>query len=156
MKQRRAFLALGSNLGDRVAHLRLAVDNCPDIVRWSPVYETEPVGGPDNQGPYLNMTVELLTDRSGRELLEVCRMLEKKADRLRRVHWGPRTLDVDVLWIDGETVDDDDLAVPHRRMFERPFVLAPLSHLAPDIAVPGWEQAFAHLGVWIAGDLHSL
>ena len=150
------FLALGSNLGHRADNLRLAIDNCPDIVRWSPVYETEPVGGPEHQGPYLNMAVELHTDRSARELLEVCRMLEKKADRIRRVHWGPRTLDVDVLWIDGETVDDDDLAVPHRRMFERPFVLAPLSHLAPDIVGEHWAQRFGHLGVWVVGDLSTL
>lgn len=152
----RAFVALGSNLGDRVAYLRAAVAGLPDVTALSPVYETEPVGGPDEQGPYLNMVVQLDTERSPRELLELARSLEAAAGRERSTHWGPRTLDVDVLWVDGVTVDDDDLKVPHPRLGERPFVLAPLSHLAPDLAPPGWEEGFDHLGVWEAGPLEEL
>lgn len=132
---RRAFLGLGSNLGDRARHLRDAVDTLRSVglVAVSPVYETEPVGGPD-QGPFLNLVVELHTDRSPHDLLGVCRRLEAAADRVRDERWGPRTLDVDVLWIDGVTVDDPDLVVPHPRMWERRFVVAPLRDLAPDVA----------------------
>jgi 2-amino-4-hydroxy-6-hydroxymethyldihydropteridine diphosphokinase len=129
----RAFLGLGSNLGDRRAYLHDAVAALPDVVAVSPVYETAPVGGPDDQGPYLNLVVELDTSLSARELLEVCREREQAAQRVRVVRWGPRTLDVDVLWIDGVTVDEPDLIVPHPRMFERAFVLMPLRDLAPEL-----------------------
>jgi 2-amino-4-hydroxy-6-hydroxymethyldihydropteridine diphosphokinase len=131
----RAFLGLGSNLGDRVAHLRRAVLALPDVVDVSPVYETDPVGGPE-QGPYLNLVVELDTEQTPRELLDVCRACEEAAGRERLVRWGPRTLDVDVLWVDGTAVHEADLEVPHPRLWERRFVVAPLADLAPDLATP--------------------
>jgi 2-amino-4-hydroxy-6-hydroxymethyldihydropteridine diphosphokinase len=152
----RALLALGSNLGDRAGHLHAAIDGMPDVVDVSPVYETDPVGGPDGQGPYLNLVVRLDTERTPRELLELCHALEDAADRVRVERWGPRTLDVDLLWVDGHAVEEPDLIVPHPRMFERPFVLAPLSHVAPDLAPPGWETRFTELGVHLAGDLSAL
>lgn len=132
---RRAFLGLGSNLGDRVRYLRDAVATLRDVglVGVSPVYETDPVGGPE-QDRYLNLVVELRTDRGPHELLGVCHRLEAAAGRVRQERWGPRTLDVDVLWIEGVTVDDPDLIVPHPRMWGRRFVVAPLHDLAPDIA----------------------
>ncbi|MBC8195166.1 MAG: 2-amino-4-hydroxy-6-hydroxymethyldihydropteridine diphosphokinase [Acidimicrobiia bacterium] len=135
---RRALLGLGSNVGDRWAHLRGAVAAMPDVVEVSAVYETAPVGGPD-QGPYLNCVVRLDTALSPRALLELCREREVAAGRVRRVRWGPRTLDVDVLWIDGESVNEHDLTVPHPRMFERAFVLVPLRDVAPDLVdvIPG-------------------
>lgn len=129
----RAFLGLGSNLGDRAAHLRRAVAALADVVAVSPVYETSPVGGPEGQGPYLNLVVELDTATDARGLLEVGQALEAAADRVREVRWGPRTLDVDVLWIDGTVVDEPDLHVPHPRLAERRFVLAPLRDLAPEL-----------------------
>jgi 2-amino-4-hydroxy-6-hydroxymethyldihydropteridine diphosphokinase len=132
----RAFLGLGSNLGDRVGYLRRAVASLPDLVAVSPVYETDPLGGPGEQGAYLNLVAQLDTDLSPRELLEVCRRLETAADRVREERWGPRTLDVDVLWVDGRTASDPDLEVPHPRMWERRFVLVPLADLAPDVATP--------------------
>ncbi len=131
----RAFLGLGSNLGDRAGLLRGAVDDLADVVAASPVYETDPVGGPE-QGAFLNIVVELDTVLDGRGLLAECRRLEQAAERVRVERWGPRTLDVDVLWIDGEIVDDPDLQVPHPRMWERRFVLAPLADLAPDLVPP--------------------
>ena len=85
------------------------------------------------QGAFLNAVVELDTERSPRELLELCQRLEADAQRVREERWGPRTLDVDVLWIDGATVDEPDLVVPHPRMWQRRFVLAPLRDLAPDL-----------------------
>jgi 2-amino-4-hydroxy-6-hydroxymethyldihydropteridine diphosphokinase len=132
----RAFLGLGSNLGDRRRQLREAVAAIPDVVAVSRVYETVPVGGPDDQGAYLNIVVALDTRATPRELLEICRAREAAARRVRTVRWGPRTLDVDVLWVDGQTVDEPDLTVPHPRMFERAFVLMPLRDVAPDLIPP--------------------
>jgi 2-amino-4-hydroxy-6-hydroxymethyldihydropteridine diphosphokinase len=143
----RALLALGSNLGDRAGYLRAAIASLPDLVACSPVYETDPVGGPEGQGPYLNMVVRLETELDPRALLETCRRLEREAGRERLEHWGPRTLDVDIVWIDGVTLDESDLVVPHPRMRERPFVLAPLADVAPDLVAPDWAAAFDHLGI---------
>ena len=118
----------------------------PDLVAVSTVYETEPVGGPE-QGAFLNIVVELCTGKEPYELLEVCRSLERSAGRERRIRWGPRTLDVDVLWIDGVTIDDDELTVPHPRMYQRNFVVVPLLEIAPDlegeIAALGYDEAEA-------------
>jgi 2-amino-4-hydroxy-6-hydroxymethyldihydropteridine diphosphokinase len=133
---RRAFIGLGSNLGDRRATLQRAVDQLEaggDVTAVSPLYETEPVGGPEDQGPYLNLVVELATADGPRRLLERCRALEKKAHRVRRVRWGPRTLDADVLLVGDLVVDEADLVVPHPRLWERRFVLQPLSDLAPEM-----------------------
>jgi 2-amino-4-hydroxy-6-hydroxymethyldihydropteridine diphosphokinase len=131
----RAFLGLGSNLGDREAHLRRAVDSlraADTVVAVSPVYETGPVGGPP-QGAYLNLVVELDTDRSARQLLELCQRLEAEGERVRTERWGPRTIDVDVLLLGGERIDEPDLQVPHPRLWERRFVLAPLADVAPEL-----------------------
>ena len=135
---RRAFIGLGSNLGDRRAFLRAAVDGlreAGDVVGVSPLYETEPVGGPEGQGPYLNVVVELAVSPTADpyRLLEECRRLEAAAGRVRAARWGPRTLDADVLWIDGMALDDPELTVPHPRWRQRRFVLAPLRELAPDL-----------------------
>lgn len=151
----RAFLGVGSNLGDRAGYVRAAIAALPDLVAASPVYETDAVGGPDGQGPYLNLVAELDTSLSPRELLEVCRALERAADRVREERWGPRTLDVDVLWVDGAEVDDADLQVPHPRMWERRFVLAPLADLAPDLVTPE-QVAVAAGAVRRVGDLTDL
>jgi 2-amino-4-hydroxy-6-hydroxymethyldihydropteridine diphosphokinase len=136
----RAFIGLGSNLGDRWSHLRRAVDqlragNRTPVTAVSQVYETEPVGGPEEQGPYLNVVVELAVSPAvdPYRLLEECRRLEAAAGRIRTVRWGPRTLDADVLWVDGVSLEDPDLTVPHPRWRERRFVLAPLAELAPDL-----------------------
>jgi 2-amino-4-hydroxy-6-hydroxymethyldihydropteridine diphosphokinase len=132
----RAFIGLGSNLGDRRAELVRAVASLSrtgDVVAVSPLYETEPVGGPEDQPAYLNVVVELRTTDRPHRLLERCRALETAAGRVRTVRFGPRTLDADVLLVGDETVHDDDLVVPHPRMWERRFVLAPLADLAPEL-----------------------
>ncbi|MCH1512443.1 MAG: 2-amino-4-hydroxy-6-hydroxymethyldihydropteridine diphosphokinase [Acidimicrobiales bacterium] len=125
------FLGLGSNLGNRLEYLQEAVSAIPDLVAVSGLYETEPVGGPE-QGVFLNIVVELSTDLSPRSLLNLAHELEVNADRSREIHWGPRTLDVDVLWIEGEAVNEPDLVVPHPRMRDRAFVMIPLGELAPE------------------------
>jgi 2-amino-4-hydroxy-6-hydroxymethyldihydropteridine diphosphokinase len=132
----RAFLGLGSNLGDRQGTLARAVAGLPDVVAVSRLYETEPVGGPAGQGPYLNLVVELDTELGPHQLLEVARRLEADAGRRREVRWGPRTLDVDVLLVGDRVVADDDLVVPHPRMWERRFVVEPLAELAPELVPP--------------------
>jgi len=126
--KRTVYLGLGSNLGNRWSYLKQAVCNLPDVQEVSPVYETAPVGGPD-QDAYLNCVVRLNTDLTARRLLEECQEQERFADRVREERWGPRTLDVDLLWIEGETIGDPDLIVPHPRMKERGFVLIPLRDL---------------------------
>ena len=133
---RRAFIGLGSNLGDRRAALRQAVAQLEaggDVTAVSPLYETEPVGGPEDQGAFLNLVVELATSDSPRQLLIRCQALEEAAHRVRTVRFGPRTLDADVLLVGDLVVDEPDLVVPHPRMWERRFVLAPLADLAPDL-----------------------
>jgi 2-amino-4-hydroxy-6-hydroxymethyldihydropteridine diphosphokinase len=132
----RVFLGLGSNLGDREDHLRRAVAGLPDLVAVSPVYETEPVGGPAGQGMYLNLVVELETGLTPPELLALAHRLEGEAGRVRTVHHGPRTLDVDVLLVGDLVVDEDDLVVPHPRVWERRFVGEPLADLAPELVPP--------------------
>lgn len=136
----RAILALGSNVGDRAAHLQSAVDGlraqaAVEVVAVSRVYETDPVGGPE-QEPYLNAVVAVDTSLDARGLLEVARALEtvagREPDPTRRVRWGPRELDVDVLLVGDVHVDEADLVVPHPRISKRPFVLAPLSDVAPE------------------------
>jgi 2-amino-4-hydroxy-6-hydroxymethyldihydropteridine diphosphokinase len=133
--RRRAFIGLGSNLGDRMARLERAVALLAaggDVVAVSSVYETEPVGGPP-QGPYLNAVVALSTADSPRALLERCRRVEEDAGRVRTVRFGPRTLDADLLLVGDLRVEEPDLVVPHPRLSERRFVLEPLRELAPDL-----------------------
>jgi 2-amino-4-hydroxy-6-hydroxymethyldihydropteridine diphosphokinase len=133
----RAYLGLGSNLGDRLAHLQAAIDGLaatPDVqvVAVSRVYETAPVGGPP-QDDYLNAVVAVDTALDPHELLAVAQRLETGEQRVRAERWGPRTLDVDILLVDDEHLDEPDLVVPHPRMHERAFVLAPLADVAPDL-----------------------
>jgi 2-amino-4-hydroxy-6-hydroxymethyldihydropteridine diphosphokinase len=133
----RAYLALGSNLGDRAAHLQSAVDELDAmsgvrVVGVSRVYETAPVGGPE-QGDYLNAVVAVETDLDPFGLLAAAQACEQRAGRERRERWGPRTLDVDVLLYDDVQMDDATLTIPHPRMWERGFVLAPLRDVAPDL-----------------------
>jgi 2-amino-4-hydroxy-6-hydroxymethyldihydropteridine diphosphokinase len=130
---RRAFVALGSNLGDRWALLRGGLALLPDVMAVSPVYETAPVGGPAGQGPYLNLVAELRTAATPRELLGAAQRAEVAADRTRKERWGPRTLDVDILLVGDLVVEEPDLQVPHPRMWERGFVLVPLADLAPEL-----------------------
>jgi 2-amino-4-hydroxy-6-hydroxymethyldihydropteridine diphosphokinase len=138
-----AYLALGSNLGDRLEHLRAAVRELDategvDVVRSSRVYETEPVGPP--QPAYLNAVVAIDTTLAPRELFEACRGVEDALGRVRAERWGPRTLDVDILVYDEQTVDEPDLQIPHPRMHERGFVLVPLGELDADAMLPGGRR----------------
>lgn len=142
----RAFLGLGSNLGDRRAYLREAIASLEGVLAVSELYETEPIGGPGGQGPYLNLVVELDTELDARGLLGVCHRLESAALRTRDERWGPRTLDVDILWMESGAVDEADLQVPHPRLFDRRFVVVPLRDLAPELVPDDWaERAEGHV-----------
>jgi 2-amino-4-hydroxy-6-hydroxymethyldihydropteridine diphosphokinase len=136
----RVFVALGSNLGDRhelLRQARLRLDWLPgtSLTRESGLYETAPVGGPA-QDDYLNQVVEIRTELTPRELLDAIGRAEAALGRERLVRWGPRSIDVDILWYDGTSVAEVDLEVPHPRMEERRFVLEPLAELAPDLVLP--------------------
>ena len=145
---RRAYFGLGSNLGDRAAHLQFAVDGLAaqagQVMAISPVYETEPVGGPP-QPDFLNAVVAIETELSPRELLRLAKSLEEAAGREPPApgqRWGPRPLDIDVLMVGDERVDEPDLVVPHPRIHQRTFVLAPLADVAPELVVAptaGWQ-----------------
>ncbi len=133
----RVYLGLGSNLGNSLANLQSAVDGLSEAARItvrevSPVYSTEPVGGPE-QPDYLNAVVAIETDLSPQEVLALANEIENKGQRERTVHWGPRTLDVDVLLYGDLTVSEPDLVIPHPRMWERSFVVMPLFDIAPDL-----------------------
>ena len=140
----RAFVGLGANLGDRLENLRRALDLLEArgirIVRSSRVYETDPMGGPE-QSDYLNAVVEVEAQGSARELLEACLAVEDELGRVREERWGPRTVDLDVLTFGDETIDEPDLQVPHPRLHERGFVLIPLLELDADPPLPGGRRA---------------
>jgi 2-amino-4-hydroxy-6-hydroxymethyldihydropteridine diphosphokinase len=140
----RAWLALGSNLGERIDHLHHAAEffaaaGTP-FVAASGVYETAPVGGPE-QGPYLNAIAQVQWRDDPHRLLELAQAAEVNAGRVRSVRWGPRTLDVDLIAIGGVVVNAPDrvspdglgLQLPHPRAHERAFVLVPLAELAPTL-----------------------
>ena len=144
---RRAFLGLGANIGDpkeqlREAIRRLSAADGVNLLRQSRVYETEPVGVTD-QPRFLNMVVEVeIGDEIGaRDLLALVKQIEIDVGRTKRERWGPREIDIDVLLIGEERVKEGDLEVPHPRMWERAFVMAPLAELAADLKGPGGETA---------------
>jgi 2-amino-4-hydroxy-6-hydroxymethyldihydropteridine diphosphokinase len=145
MQTLRVVIGLGSNVGDRLATLRGAVSEIAtlgSIESVSAMYETAPVGGPD-QPDYLNAAVVLRTALEPDPLLDRLQRIEKAAGRERTVPWGPRTLDLDVLWIEGRRCDAPRLRVPHPRLCERAFALRPLLDVAPDARDPTTGERYA-------------
>lgn len=137
MSAHRAYVAVGSNLGDRRRHLTHALHRMADlgeVAGGSPIYETAPVGGPSGQGPYLNAVIGLDTDLAAGALLDRLLAIESERGRTRTERWGARTLDLDLLWHAGGPVREAGLTVPHPLIRERPFVLAPLADVAPHLA----------------------
>ena len=146
----RVFIGIGSNEGDRLSNISAAVhalSNLSDIrvVQMATIFETEPVGGPP-QGPYLNTVVELKTTREPIELFGVLKNIERQLGRQESsLHWAPRTIDLDILLYDDRVIQEQDLVIPHPRMHERQFVLAPLAQLAPGFIHPVLHQSIAAL-----------
>lgn len=131
-------IGLGANLGDRIGTLRRAAARIAELapgLERSSVWETTPVGGPP-QSDFLNAAVRIDWDRDPVELLTALMAIESDLGRVRSVRDGPRTIDLDVLWIEGTTVDTPRLTVPHPRVHERAFALAPLLEVAPDASDP--------------------
>lgn len=170
-------IAMGSNLGDRIAHLRSGLDGLGAICRLvsvSPIYETAPVGGPE-QGPYLNAVAVVDTDLDPHELLRALQGVEASRGRERGEVWGPRTLDLDLIATDHGPVDDPPLLiVPHPRAAERRFVVEPLQSVWPDADLGGvtasealmdvsgqdveflarnWHEPWGSGAGWVAGQL---
>ena len=143
----RAAFGLGSNLGDRRAHLEAAVRwlaALGEVLAVSSFRETAPVGGPP-QPDYLNAAVVVATEQAPRALLQAAQEIERRAGRERGVAWGPRTLDLDLLLYGDRTLREPGLVVPHPRLHERRFVLEPLAEIALDWPVPGLGRTVGEL-----------
>jgi 2-amino-4-hydroxy-6-hydroxymethyldihydropteridine diphosphokinase len=142
-----AFLGLGANLGDRLATLQRAVDLLDaegvHADASSRIWETDPVGGPAGQPLFLNAVIWVQTDLSPEDLLAACQRVEAALGRVRKVRWGPRTIDVDVLLYDEVTSTDPELTIPHPRIAERLFVLLPLLDIVPDPVLPDGTHLLA-------------
>ncbi|MGD2199726.1 2-amino-4-hydroxy-6-hydroxymethyldihydropteridine diphosphokinase [Lysinibacillus fusiformis] len=129
------YLSIGTNIGERYENLQQAVallrekENI-DVVRVSSVYETAAVGYTD-QADFLNIAVHLKTDASSTEMLKICQSIEQELGRVREFRWGPRIIDLDILLYNQETIETENLLVPHPRMYERAFVLVPLVEITP-------------------------
>ena len=148
----RAAIALGSNLGDRLAHLRAArreltaMDGVSEPVLASRVYETDPVGTEDGAGPFLNAVLEVEFDGDPAALLAGLQSIEAKLGRpSRHPRNSSRTIDLDILYIGDCVLRDDDIAIPHPRLHQRRFVLAPLADVCPDTILPGQTKRIADL-----------
>ena len=142
LKYTRAVLALGSNLGARNDTLTEAVADLVDrpevrLLAVSPVVQTKAVGGPEGQPDFLNMVITVETSLEPLELLRYCQSVENKHHRVREVHWGPRTLDVDVIVYGDVESQDPELTLPHPRAAERAFVLYPWSLIEPAATLNG-------------------
>jgi 2-amino-4-hydroxy-6-hydroxymethyldihydropteridine diphosphokinase len=136
-----AFVGIGSNLGDREATLRravelLAAEEGIEVVAVSELRETEPVG-PVEQGSFLNGAVRLATELPPHELLERLLAIEQCLGRVRKERFGPRTIDLDLLVYGEQVIDEPGLTIPHPRLHERRFALDPLAELAPNLVIPG-------------------
>ena len=145
----RAYLGLGSNLGDKQAYLEQAVKALEEakgcrVAKVSSYLVTEPYGGVE-QDDFLNACLALDTLLSPQELLEQLHVIEQAAHRERLIHWGPRTLDLDILLYDDEIMETEDLIIPHVEMHKREFVLKPLSEIAPYKRHPVYQKTVTEL-----------
>jgi len=143
----RAVLSVGSNLGDRMGHLQGALDALAervDVIAISGIYETSPVGGPE-QDDFLNAVIIVETTLAPHELLALCQQVEADRNRVREVRWGPRTLDVDIIAMDDTVLGDPSLTLPHPRAHERAFVCVPWLDVDADAALP--QGRIADLGL---------
>jgi 2-amino-4-hydroxy-6-hydroxymethyldihydropteridine diphosphokinase len=142
-----SYISAGSNLGDRRANLHFALESLKragSIMRVSSVFETEPVGFSD-QPWFLNLAIELKTALQPYELLHVCQEIEAARERVRTFVNAPRTLDLDILFLGDIVMREERLIIPHPRLSERRFVLAPLAQIAPDVMHPTLKKSIRSL-----------
>jgi 2-amino-4-hydroxy-6-hydroxymethyldihydropteridine diphosphokinase len=147
------YLALGSNLGDRRAHLAAAVERLREHVAVetiSSLYETEPAYVED-QPRFLNAALRGQTALSPSELLAFVKQVERELGRVAGERFGPRVADIDLLLYDGAAIDTPELTLPHPRMAERPFVLVPMAELAPDLIPSGWTERIGERAKAVSG-----
>lgn len=149
-KKHSAYIALGSNLGRRERNISAALNALEttkeiEVARVSSLYETEPVGGPDDQPRFINAAAHLRTTLSPERLLAVCQQIESSLGRKREVPWGPRSIDLDILIFADEIRSDPELMIPHPLLHERRFVLEPLAEIAPDLVHPTLDQTIRQL-----------
>lgn len=135
----RVYLGLGTNMGDRLEYLHGACEilnknDYINITKKSKIYETKAWGYTD-QADFLNMCLEIETTLDTYELLGICQKVEQKLNRERIIRWGPRTIDVDILFFNDIILDDENLSIPHPRISERAFVLIPLMDLNSDLKI---------------------
>ncbi|MCR1798045.1 2-amino-4-hydroxy-6-hydroxymethyldihydropteridine diphosphokinase [Staphylococcus warneri] len=145
----KAYLGLGSNMGDRAHQLQQAIQIIDrfqhiDVTSVSSIYETEPVGYTD-QPQFLNLCIEIETTLKPQELLKRCLETEQALHRVRKIRWGPRTLDVDILLYGNEIIEEDNLIIPHPRIVERAFVLIPLNDIASKHIEPRSQRLIKNL-----------
>jgi 2-amino-4-hydroxy-6-hydroxymethyldihydropteridine diphosphokinase len=143
-----AIVSLGSNIGDKAGNIARAIteltaDGKVTLAARSRDYRTPPWGKTD-QDWFVNACIAVKTALPPRELLNRCQAVEAKLKRVRKEHWGPRVIDLDVIWFRGESIDEPDYIVPHPRTLERAFVLVPLAEIAPDLVIAG-RSVSAHL-----------
>lgn len=140
-----AYIALGSNMGDRERYLIEAIKKIHqqpniEVVNISSIYETDPVGYTD-QDQFLNMVIYVNTDLTAFQLLSTLQEIERQLNRKREIKWGPRTLDLDILLFNHENIEAEQLIVPHPRMHERAFVLIPLYELNQEVSIPNVDES---------------
>jgi 2-amino-4-hydroxy-6-hydroxymethyldihydropteridine diphosphokinase len=143
------YLSLGSNIGDRIRYLKRAIGKIGEsdsvvIRKISPVYETDPVGNPD-QPRFLNVVISIETTLKPLRLLDYLLDIEEKLGRERNEKWGPRTIDLDILLFDELITSSDRLTLPHPRMHQRKFVLVPLSQVNPNLFHPSLKKSVEDL-----------
>ncbi|AKS70058.1 2-amino-4-hydroxy-6-hydroxymethyldihydropteridine pyrophosphokinase [Staphylococcus schleiferi] len=144
-----AYLGLGSNIGDRENQLKEAIrllreNEAIEIIAISPIYETKPVGYTE-QPDFLNLCLHIKTELSAQALLKVALNTEAELHRVRKIRWGPRTIDIDILLYGDEVIEETDLIVPHPRMTERAFVMIPLNDIAANVIEPRSRQMIQNI-----------
>lgn len=153
----RAFIGIGSNLNNPLEQVQRAITALAglplcEVAAISPLYRTQPVG-PQDQDDFINGAVELLTAYSPLALLDQLQRLEQQQRRIRVRHWGPRTLDLDLLLYDEQLVDYARLQVPHKEFLKRPFAWKPVIDIAPDVRLPDGSRLHEHIQMSDADDM---
>lgn len=155
-----AYIGLGSNLADPYRQVSDALQElsalpCTQLLHYSSLYRSDPIG-PAGQPDYVNAVALLDTTLAPEALLDALQAIEQSHQRVRRIHWGPRTLDLDILLYDDRIIDNERLIIPHTWMLERNFVLWPLAEIAPDLVLPNGSTLQQHLANCPLGTLEKI
>ena len=144
----KAIIAIGSNMGDRREYIKKAIDlmgeRAGNVTAVSDIIETKAYGYTD-QDDFLNLAVAIETSLEPEELLRVLNGIEAQLDRKREIHWGPRTIDLDIVFYEDRIIDTDELRIPHVDMYNREFVLGPVCQIAPDLTDPRTGRSVSEL-----------